>query len=332
MFRPSDDHMERMAGYKMQRMAIHNMAMMARMEEEQMLMRQMQEMEMMQMQAMGCMLPVENGQWMPPQQEQQQSLGVFHGPTGFNSVPNAAPSSVVQPSAPGAGTVSVTPQSAMDLGNSGTGSNMYPSTTTASTGPGLNDAPSMVGNFSSYALEGPQSTTPFTNDANGAAEATDTMNNANSMYGGNLNGSSPAYTGGGLNQNGASAVGYSMYNANNTCSMYEQPSPSSAATNASAAMTIPSVGAPAPHDPSKEASPPLQRKLSLASLDKRAQSSTTEDDTTSTSTTHRSRELRRKNSELKRQNSGMINSGSRGPAYAPSQPTSAERKPSFSAK
>ncbi|CAC9520375.1 protein of unknown function - conserved [Leishmania donovani] len=323
MFRPAEDHMQRMAGYHMQRGAVHDMGMILRMEEEQMLMRQMQEMEMMQMQAMGGMPPCGDGQWASPQQ-QQQSVGSLPGPTGPVSLPDTIPSSTVQPPAARAGNASTSPQWAVNPTIKGDANSQSPSTTAASRGLGLDGVPSPLGTSSTHAPKGLYSTTPSMNDANGPAAAHDTMYNVSSVYGGNPSAYAPAFTGGGLNENGSSAVGYSMYDANNASSMYQQPSPSSGATNASDAKAAPAAGAPAPGNASKAVTPALQRKSSATSLEKKSSTaSMNPSDSASASTTHRSREIRQKNSELKRQNSsGIINGGSS------SRPASAEKRSS----
>lgn len=310
--------MQRMAGYHMQRGAVHDMGMILRMEEEQILMRQMQEMEMMQMQAMGGIPSYGDGQWVSP----QRSPCSLPGSTGSVSLPGTMPSSAVQPPAAFAGSVSISPQSAANPASRGDASSPSPTMNAASRGAGLDDAPSPRAPSSAYAPKDLYNTTPSTNDAKGPASAPDAMYNVSSMYGGNPSAYAPAFTDGGLNENGASAVGYSMYDANDASSMYQKPSPSSDATNASAAKTAPAAGTPAPGNTSKAATPALQRKSSTTSLQKKSSTaSVNQNDSTSTSTTHRSRAIRQKNSELKRQHSGgIINGGSS------SRPASAEKE------
>ncbi|CAJ1031657.1 hypothetical protein Q4I32_006343 [Leishmania shawi] len=328
MFHPAEDEMARREGYHMQRGAVHGMGMMLRMEEQQMLAMQMREMEMMQMQAMGCAPSYPDNQWASPQPQQQQgNTESIAKPSEAESVPATTPSLAAQSPAAPAGHVSISSRSATKPAHSGDANRTPPPTTTTSGGAGLPDTPSQVGAYCAYTPNSLYNTMPSTNNTKDLAAAQESTYNGSSMYGDSHSAYAPAFTGGGLSENGASGVGYSMYNATNSSSMYEQPAPSSGATDSSTVKNATAADIPASGNSSKAAtpalqhrspgtsvSPALQHKLSVNTLEKKGSlAGMNGTDKSSTSTTHRSREIRQKNSELKRENSsGFIGGRSRG--------------------
>ncbi|KAG5471429.1 hypothetical protein LSCM1_01517 [Leishmania martiniquensis] len=346
MFRPAEDQLERMAAYEMKRGAVHDMGMMLRMEEQQMLMMQMQEMEMMQMmqmQAMGCIPSCAGAQWASPLEQPQLMMQESPSPQqqDTDSVMNfcgpetaAAPtrSSSTQPPATRAGQVSTSLPSAAKLVINGGVTSTSPSATTARRGVGFSDASSKPGDSSAYAPNSLYNTMASVTDAKEPFVAQESMYNGSSMYAGNMSASAPALTGGGLNEGGASTAGYSMYAANSASSMYEQQAPSSAAAVPSATLTARPAGARVSGNSSKVATavPQRQRPASGVSpaLQRKSSANVNGSDTAST-TTHRSREIRQKNSELKRQSlSRTVGCGSRSSSICSA---SAEKKLSSSA-
>ncbi|KAG5471764.1 hypothetical protein LSCM4_03317 [Leishmania orientalis] len=336
MFRPADDQMKRMAAYGMQRGVVHDMGAMLRLEEQQAFMMQMREMEMMQMQAMGCVpshacdpwaSPLE--QLQPMEQEypsqQQRSTGSCTSPYACENATATTPGS----SAP--------PRSATKPESIGAATSTSPSTINARCGVGRSDASPQPGDPSAYAPNSLYRTMSSAADVKEPPAAQESMYNGSSMYAGNTSACAPPLMGGGLNENGASTAGYSMCEANNGGSMYEQPVPSSDAVVSGPTKSAPATDALAAGSSSKAAtplplrktsgtgvSPSLQRKPSVSALEKKGSlASMSRDDKTSISS-HRSREIRRKSSELKRQSrSGTANHGPRSPSIRSS---SAEKK------
>ncbi|KAG5472102.1 hypothetical protein CUR178_02773 [Leishmania enriettii] len=336
MFRPADDQMERMAAYGMQRGVVHDMGAMLRLEEQQALMMQMREMEMMQMQAMGCVPSYAGDPWASPLEQlqpmgqeppsqQQQSIGSCTNPCACENAAATTPGS----SAP--------PPSVTKPESIGGATNTSPSTTNARCGVGRSDASSQPGCPSAYAPNSLYRTMSSAADAKEPPAAQESMYNGSSMYAGNASACAPPLMGGGLNENGASNAGYSMCEANNGGSMYEQSAPSSHEVVSISTKSAPATDALAAGNSSKAATPlplrktsgagvssALQRKPSVSALEKKGSlASMSRDDKTSISS-HRSREIRRKSSELKRQSrSGTANHGPRSPSIRSS---SSEKK------
>ncbi|KAG5497034.1 hypothetical protein GH5_01557 [Leishmania sp. Ghana 2012 LV757] len=338
MFRPADDQMERMAAYGMQRGVVHDMGAMLRLEEQQAFMMQMREMEMMQMQAMGCVPSHAGDPWASPLEQlqpmEQESPSQQQRSTG--SCTNTYACENATATTPGS---SAPPRSATKPESIGAATSTSPSTINARCGVGRSDASPQPGDPSAYAPNSLYRTMSSAANVKEPPAAQESMYNGSSMYAGNTSACAPPLMGGGLNENGASTAGYSMCEANNGSSMYEQPAPSSDAVVSGPTKSAPATDALAAGSSSKAAtplplrktsgagvSPTLQRKPSVSALEKKGSlASMSRDDKTSISS-HRSREIRRKSSELKRQSrSGTANIGPRSPSIRSS---SAEKKPS----